>query len=534
MRLLHDLVLASAGRGPADTALVKGGVETSYEALAGLVTRAAAGLAGAGLARGDRVAVYLPKQVEAVAAMFAATRAGGVFVPVNPVLKPPQVGHILRDSEAHTLVTSADRAAALEAEFAACGALRQVVVVDATAPEQVGGVAAVTWAQLTASDAARGHRVIDQDPAAILYTSGSTGKPKGVVLSHRNMVCGADSVAEYLENRPEDRLLAVLPFSFDYGFSQLSTAFLTGASVALLDYLMPRDIVRACERFGVTGLAAVPPLWIQLADLEWPARAADALRYVTNSGGAMPQAVVAKLRERLPRTQVFLMYGLTEAFRSTYLPPDQVDVRPTSIGKAIPNAEIAVVRPDGAECGPGEEGELVHRGALVSLGYWKDPERTAVRFRPAPGTPDGIPLSEMAVWSGDTVVKDEEGYLYFVGRDDEMIKTSGYRVSPTEIEEVVYGSNIAAEAVAVGAPHPVLGKAIVVYAVAAAGQAADTDALIAHCRAELPAFMLPAHVEWCDALPRNANGKIDRPALAARCAGLFEAAPEAAEESAGA
>jgi acyl-CoA ligase (AMP-forming) (exosortase A-associated) len=341
------------------------------------------------------------------------------------------------------------------------------------------------------------------------------------VLSHRNLVAGAASVAEYLENRDSDRLLAVLPFSFDYGFSQLSTAFLTGASVVLMDYLMPRDIVRAIERHSVTGLAAVPPLWIQLAELDWPEAAVASVRYITNSGGAMPQSVLAKLRRRLPRTSVYLMYGLTEAFRSTYLPPSQVDERPTSMGKAIPNAEVLVVRPDGTECAPGEPGELVHRGALVSLGYWNDPARTAERFRPLAHGQAGLPLPEMAVWSGDTVVKDEEGYLYFVGRRDEMIKTSGYRVSPTEIEEAVYATGLVAEAVAVGVPHHSLGQAIVVVAVPLEAGTEPTAKLIEACREALPAYMLPAHVEWHDALPRNANGKIDRPALAAACTERF-------------
>jgi len=227
------------------------------------------------------------------------------------------------------------------------------------------------------------------------------------------------------------------------------------------------------------------------------------------------------LRQKIPSTAVFLMYGLTEAFRSTYLPPDQVDVRPTSMGKAIPNAEILVVRPDGTRCAPGEPGELVHRGALVSLGYWNDAEKTAVRFKPAPAQAGELTIPELAVWSGDTVMTDDEGYLYFIGRRDEMIKTSGYRVSPTEVEEVLYATGLVNEAVVVGAPHPVLGQAIVAIGVVSAPSASATDELLAACRKALPTYMVPAHVEWRDALPRNANGKIDRPALAAAVAGLY-------------
>lgn len=511
MKLLHELPLRSAERSPDGVALLKGSELIRYGDLASLIARAAGGFTELGVARGDRVAVYLPKQFETVVSIFGALHAGAVFVPINPVLKAGQVGHILRDSEARVLVTSAARLEGLRGELEACPGLICVVVDD-------DAQGAVTWRDVLAAPALQAPRLLDIDLASILYTSGSTGKPKGVVLSHRNMTCGAESVAEYLGNTADDRLLAVLPFSFDYGFSQLSTAFLVGAAVALMDYLVPRDIVKAVTRYDITGLAAVPPIWIQLADLEW---AAPHLRYITNSGGAMPTEILAKLRAKLPRTQVYLMYGLTEAFRSTYLPPDQVDKRPTSIGKAIPNAEVLVVRPDGTECAPGEPGELVHRGALVSLGYWKDPHRTAERFRPAPTAGGALPVPEIAVWSGDTVVRDEEGYLYFVGRNDDMIKTSGYRVSPTEIEEVVYSTGLVAEAAAVGAPHPVLGKAIVLFAVAAESAECDADALLAECRRELPTYMVPAHVEWREALPRNPNGKIDRRLLADECGALF-------------
>jgi acyl-CoA ligase (AMP-forming) (exosortase A-associated) len=521
MTLLHDLITRSGDSGADRLALLSGRDRTSYGELADAVRRVGNGLAALGVERGDRVAIFLPKSVQTVTAMFGTSMAGGAFVPINPVQKPAQVGHILRDSGAKVLITSAARAAPLAPELAQCSELRHVVLVDEGA-ERVGGAVPVTgWEALLGAPVGVRRRGIDADLAAILYTSGSTGRPKGVVLSHRNMVAGAESVAEYLGNRDSDRLLAVLPLSFDYGFSQLSTAFLTGASVALIEYLLARDILNALVRYGITGLAAVPPLWIQLAALDWPDGIAHSLRYITNSGGAMPSATLAKLRQKLPSTRFFLMYGLTEAFRSTYLSPDQVDARPTSIGKAIPNAEILVVRPDGTSCAPGEPGELVHRGAHVSLGYWNDPERTAVRFRPVPAQPGALPLPEFAVWSGDTVVKDEEGYLYFVGRRDEMIKTSGYRVSPTEIEEVLYTTGLVTEAVALGAPHPVLGQAIVVVGVAAGPAGEDTQALLAACREALPTYMVPSHVEWRESLPRNANGKIDRPALADLFKALF-------------
>ena len=321
---------------------------------------------------------------------------------------------------------------------------------------------------------------------------------------------GARSVAQYLDNTENDRLLAVLPFSFDYGFSQLSTAFSVGASVTLLDYLLPNDVVKAIARNGVTGLAGVPPLWVQLARLKWPPEAREALRYITNSGGKMPRATLDQLRALLPEAKVFLMYGLTEAFRSTFLPPAELDRRPDSIGKAIPNAEVMVVRDDGTPCEPNEPGELVHRGSLVARGYWNDPEKTAERFKPAPAQNPALVLPETAVWSGDTVYRDDEGFLYFVGRRDDMIKTSGFRVSPTEVEEVVYASGLVSECAALGIADARLGQTIVVVA---AGPQADDDTaqqIVARCRAHLANYMVPSRVIWRPSLPRNPNGKIDR------------------------
>jgi len=506
---------------PASLALKVKSTELSYKELWHTVERFAAGLRTTGLARGDRVAVYLPKTPETVVAMFGASLADGAFVPVNPLLKAEQVAYILRDCNVRVLVTSFARLKELTEVLPSCPDLMRVVVTDATGEidADLGKIEILPWGALVATDAAPLPRAnIDTDIAAILYTSGSTGRPKGVVLSHRNMVTGAESVASYLGNSRDDKLLAVLPFSFDYGFSQLSTAFRVGAAVVLMDYLFPKDVIATVAREQITGLAGVPPLWIQLAELDWPAAVAEHLRYFTNSGGAMPVATLGRLRKALPQTTPFLMYGLTEAFRSTYLPPDEVDRRPDSIGKAIPNAEILVVRPDGTICDADEPGELVHRGSLVALGYWNDPEKTSIRFKPAPGQQSGIVMPEMAVWSGDTVRRDVDGFLYFIGRRDEMIKTSGYRVSPTEIEEALYASGLVTDAVAAGVAHPVLGQAIVVVVTPGPSGEEDTDGILAACRSRLPTFMVPARVLWRESIPRNPNGKYDRPAIAAELA----------------
>lgn len=525
--LLHELAIETAERTPDACALRHLELSYSYQQVARSAQHFAAGLTRAGLRAHERVAIYLPKRFETVSAIFGTSLAGGAFVPVHPNLKVEQVRHILRDCDARVLITTAERATYLSHMLAACPALRTLVLVDSAADSvaPIPGVCTVTWDALIANTDAPGARAIDHDLAAILYTSGSTGRPKGVALSHRNLLAGAQSVSSYLHNTSSDRLLAVLPFSFDYGLNQLTTAFLTGASVVLLDYLLPRDVMTAIARERITGLAAVPTLWIQLAQLDWPAEAA-ALRYITNSGGAMPRATLNALRTKLPRTRIFLMYGLTEAFRSTCLDPDELDRRPDSIGQAIPNADVRVVRPDGTECAPDEPGELVHRGALVALGYWNDAAATAQRFRALPlATSDMLPVPT-AVWSGDLVRRDAEGFLYFLGRNDDLIKTAGYRVSPTEIEEVLYATGHIEQAAAMGIPHPVLGQAIIAVVTAPPGHTSvDLAALFEACKTQLPAYMVPAQIHVRSALPHTPNGKIDRRRLATEYADHSSATP---------
>lgn len=470
----------------------------TYAQLADDVAQVAAGLKN--LAEdGDRIAVYLPKLPETVISSFACFAAGMVLVPVNPVLKEPQLLHILRDSGATILVTQASRLRQIPELKAKLPTLKHIFVVDDSDDFQ-------PWASLKTGSKLPATDYDQNKLCALLYTSGSTGAAKGVMLSHQNLMLGTQSVAQYLALNANDKILAALPFSFDYGFNQLLSALLVGAECVLIDYLLPRDIPNACAKHQITGLAGVPPLWRQLADIDWPAEAAAKLRYFTNSGGHMPQELLAKLRLTLPKAQPFLMYGLTEAFRSSYLPPSKLDEKPDSMGVAIPGANLYVLNKADQLCKPGEVGELVHAGPLVGLGYWKQPTKTAERFKTLPSWLDKA--QPPAVWSGDRVYADADGYLFFKGRVDEQIKVSGYRISPEEVEQQLLQSHLFKELAVFGVPDDKTGQAIALVFVAAAEF--DDKSLLLYSRQNMPAYMTPSITQQCDALPRNPNGKIDR------------------------
>lgn len=481
--------LTLRGESGATALVTKDGI-LDYAALEAAVGALAGGLRAHGLKAGARVASWLPKTKLTSLLPLACARAGLVHVPINPLLKRAQAAHILADSGAGLLIGGAARLQSLEEGDlpADCGALD-----EAEAGTLFDG------APLGPSSA-------DPDAlAALLYTSGSTGRPKGVMLSHANMWLGAVSVAHYLRLSAEDRVLAVLPFSFDYGQNQLFSTWAAGGAVVPLEFLTARDVIRAVKAHEISTLAGVPPLWVQLVEADWPGEAARSLRRLTNSGGKLSPSVIRRMREVFPSADIYSMYGLTEAFRSTYLEPELLNTHLESMGKAIPFAEIMVIDGEGKEA---DEGELVHAGPLVAQGYWQDPVRTAERFKPAPA---GSSYGGMAVWSGDRVRRDADGLLYFVGREDGMIKTSGNRVSPTEVEEAVVASGFATEAVALGLPDPRLGEAIAL--VLRPDRSGEEPALRAWLRQQLPNFMQPGPILWRDELPRSPNGKLDRVAL---------------------
>ena len=498
IRPLDHLALRGADAAPA--VVLRGGT-LNYKDLRERVARLAGWLKSVVPEPGARVASWATKGELTCLLPLAAARAGLVHVPVNPLLKRAQVAHILADSGTCLLIGTQARLATLD---------------DGDLPNNCQSLGEEAALSLAVEGTLLEPSQVDSNAlAAILYTSGSTGKPKGVMLSHANMWLGAESVADYLALTSDDVTLAVLPLSFDYGQNQLLSTWYAGGSVVPLDYLTPRDVVKAVERHGVTTLAAVPPLWIQLTELEWPSETAVKLRRLTNSGGALTADLVRKLRGLFPAARLFPMYGLTEAFRSTYLDPDLVDAHPTSMGRAIPHAEVLVIRDDGTLAGDDEEGELVHCGPLVAQGYWQDPERTAERYRPAP---TGSDYGGTAVWSGDRVRRSADGLLYFAGRRDAMIKSAGNRISPHEIEEAALASGLVAEAVALGIPDARLGHAVHLIVRASSESSSAVQELPRILMQQLPNFMQPKQIHWREAMPISPNGKIDRSGLYAELA----------------
>jgi acyl-CoA ligase (AMP-forming) (exosortase A-associated) len=496
--LLHHLLDGSNDE--SREAIVSGERKFTYGAFRSEVERIAGRLLATGAERGDRVAILLPKSFAECSAIFGASRAGLVFVPINPSLRPAQVRHIIEDCGASVLVTSADMLAPVASALDGLSCLKAVIHADA--PDD--------------APAAPPARAIGEDLAAILYTSGSTGRPKGVMIAHRNLLAGTRIVRTYLHIGRDDRILSILPFSFDYGLNQLLTAVEQRAQLVLFDFKMGDEIVRALARYRITGLAGVPTIWAMLtrAAPSLPRTPLPDLRYITNSGGAVPSATVRQLRSLLPRTRIYLMYGLTEAFRSTYLPPEEIDKRPNSIGKAIPECEVFPVTANGRRAAPGEPGILVHRGPTVSLGYWNRPEDTARVLRPNPLRPAEIG-GDTVCWSGDRVVEDEEGYLYFVGREDAMIKSSGFRISPTEVEEVLMATRAFRHVAVIGIPDEWVGQRVHAVAVGADSASVDTAAVLRAAAQVLPPYMVPRTIELVSDLPVTPNGKVDYKRLAA-------------------
>jgi acyl-CoA ligase (AMP-forming) (exosortase A-associated) len=517
--LIWHLLRDNERRSREKEALVHGDQRLSYREVARKTAGLATTLRELGIRKGDRVGIYLEASVPQVISIFGVSQSEGVYVPINALLHSAQVMHIARDCGMKALITTPAKLQSLTEVISQIPSLELLIVCgkrefprlsipvhdfdDSCAKEPP-----VVWRESS----------IEKDLAAILYTSGSTGKPKGVMLSHANIVAGSRIVSTYLEITENERILAVLPFSFDAGMNQLMTAFEKGGTLVLINFTFAREIVQVLLKERITGLAGVPTLWSLLAqpNSTLSKQSLCDLRYITNTGGAMPQAVLKVLREVLPTTKIFLMYGLTEAFRSTYLPPEELDRRPTSMGKAIPDTEILVLNEKGELCKPGEPGELVHRGPTVSLGYWNRPEDTARALRPNPLLPPEMGDCERVCYSGDLVKTDADGFLYFIGRRDTMIKSSGFRISPTEVEEVLFQSGKLRGAAVIGVPDEVLGQVVKAFVVARDGNQLDPEGLLAECAEKMPRYMVPKFIEVLDEMPKTSSGKVDYPALSRR------------------
>jgi long-chain acyl-CoA synthetase len=492
-RTLGGDLRAAAALDPERTALVADGRRLSYGELDRLVDGLAARLLELGVERGDRVAIVLPNGVGTAVAIYGVLRAGAAFSPLNPTIKREKLGHVLSDCGAAAVICDDERSATVEAALGDAASVP--VITDVEEPAAVDR-------ELP--------RPVDVDLAAVIYTSGSTGDPKGVTLTHANMTFAADSIIEYLEMSRSDVVLCALPLSFDYGLYQLLMCMRIGATLVLEStFAFPGRIVQLLEAEKVTGLPGVPTVFVVLLSLRGLAdREFPDLRFLTNTGAALPEPTIEAIRSTFPRARLYSMYGLTECKRATYLPPDQLDARPTSVGIPIPGTEAWIEDEEGNVLGPGEVGELTIRGSHVMQGYWDDPEATAERLRP------GRWPWERVLASGDLFRADEEGYLYFVGRRDDLIKSGGEKVVPREVEDVLHAAPDVGEAAVVGVADRLLGQAVVAHVSPQAGSGLEEASLRAHCAEHLEEHLVPRRIVIHDELPRTSNGKVDRAALA--------------------
>jgi len=492
-----DLLVTRDRQTQSRIAIIDGDKCISYAELSELAAQYAALLQ---TAPGDRVALLLPRSIETAAAFFGTQLAGAVAVFISDRLRAHQVAQIITDAEVAAVLTTAR--------------LRPLLNSSLITPERIYDVGHPAGGASSCGLA----RSIGKDLALLAYTSGSTGPPKGVMLTHDALMAGAAIVADYLGLTAADRTMALLPWSFDYGLNQILSTLYAGGTIVIQRSAFPPDLCRTLINAQVTGLAGVPSLWAVLRERHSPflKMSLPKLRYLTNSGGSLPVDLIQEIRRSHPQTDLYLMYGLTEAFRSTYLPPELVDTRPTSIGKAIPNTEILVVGDDGRPCPAGQTGELVHRGPTAARGYWRDDEATAKVFRPHPLAPPGAACPEIVVHSGDYVRTDKDGFLYYLGRRDEMFKSRGVRVNPSEIETELLRSGLITEAVVLGIARTGADPAIIATVVPKDLQGFQLPDLIDYCRSELPQHMRPAEINPVSSLPRTPTGKADRALLRAR------------------
>ncbi len=510
--LLHDYLLDSARRLPEKVALVCDDRRVTYGEIDRWSTALAHALQRRGVERGDRVIVYAENSVEAVVAFWAVLKANAVVSVVNPLTRADKLEYLLRDCSAAALV--ADRRLASQFVPAARGApLRAIVAFgeghDAALRELENVVELKGILAEGPFDAPPRRRAIDVDLAALIYTSGSTGEPKGVMLTHRNMLTAATSISTYLEVQEDEIILGAIPLAFDYGLYQMIMAFRQGARLVLeRSFAFPTEVLDRVVKEKVTGFPGVPTMFAMLADMKTLGEYDfSAIRYVTNTAAALPVKHITMLRDLFPKARIYSMYGLTECKRCTYLPPADVGRKPTSVGIAIPNTELWIVDEHGSKVGPNVVGQLVIRGATVMRGYWGKPEQTAKKLKPGP-----LP-GELVLYTGDLCKLDEEGYLYFVGRMDDIIKSRGEKVAPKEVENALVDIPGVKEAAVIGVPDAILGQAVKAFVVCETGVALDEKHVRRECEKRLESFMVPKQIVFVPELPRGNTGKISKASL---------------------
>lgn len=510
--LVQGFLEDAAYKFPDKPAVIFESQRISYRDLDLMANRLANALIAGGVHRGDRVVIYLGNMLETAVAIYAALKAGAVFVVLNPGIKADKLAYILMNCQATALVSHANKDALLLDVCPNIPSLQYLVIVGKIKDsEDLTRIRVDTYEtiQKEGNSTRPECKNIDVDLAALIYTSGTTGAPKGVMATHHNMVAAATSIITYLDARSEDIVISVMPLSFDYGLYQLLMACKVGATLVLeRGFVYPHAVLQRIVAEHVTGFPGVPTVFATLLQLDGLDQYDFSnLRYLTNTAASLPVEHIRRLRQLFPSATLFSMYGLTECKRVAYLPPEQLDRRPDSVGVAIPNTEVWVVDQDGNRLGPNVVGELVVRGSHVTRGYWQDPDLTAEKFRPGP-----IP-GETILYTGDLFRMDEDGFLYFVSRKDDIIKSRGEKVSPKEVENILYALPGVAEAVVTGVPHEIYGQAVKAYIVQARDANLTAQDVIRHCRRYLEEFMVPALVEFRDQLPKSDSGKFLRSAL---------------------
>ncbi len=507
--LLQDMFVAMARKRPDAQALVCGEERFSYQDIDGRSSGLAKTLVDHGVGRGDRVVVFMDNSPAAVIALYGILKAGAVVIPVNPLTKADKLAFILRDAEVKALLSDG-HLSGVWGQALQIYKPNVVILSGAMSVDHAG--AALPFDRASVPGPAPVVPTIDLDLAAIIYTSGSTGTPKGVMLTHLNMVTAARSVSTYLGLEGNDRILCCLPLAFDYGLYQILMGFMVGACVILeRSFAFPAAVINVLLAERATVFPGVPTIFSILLNREGMLEGHDlsSVRIITNTAASLPPEHIARLKARFPKARIFSMYGLTECKRVTYLPPEELERRPTSVGRGMPNQEVYLVDPQGRRLPPGSIGELVVRGSHVMRGYWRRPEETAQRLRP------GLYPGEMVLYSGDVFHMDEEGYLYFIGRSDDIIKSRGEKVSPKEVENVLYALASVLEAAVIGVDDEIFGQAIHAFVVLDDGAATTEKDILRHCNAHLENYMVPKAIHIVPALPKTDTGKIRKAGLAA-------------------